>query len=73
MWFEICADKAANIIDMCHWLERGYTMDSFTSRGYSTQLGKFEALDVVYRRKIGGPVYERFRRALEAFCVFTTS
>ena len=62
-----CADKAANLMEMCRWLEKGYSVDSFTSRGHQTQLQKFEAWDGVYRGKIDGPVYDRFRQVLDRF------
>ena len=62
-----CADKAANIREMCHWLERGYKVDDFTSRDHKTNLAKFEALDEVFRGKVVDVVYERFTHSLDVF------
>jgi len=62
-----CADKTSNIREMCHWLERGYKVDDFTSRDHKTNLAKFEALDEVFRGKVVDVVYDRFTRSLDVF------
>lgn len=62
-----CADKAANIREMCYWLERGYNVDDFTSRDHTTNMAKFEALDEVFRGQVVGAVYDRFTKALLRF------
>ena len=63
-----CADKTANIIDMCSLLEKGYKTEDFTSRDHKTQLSKFEALDAVFKGKVVDSVYDRFSQALRMFC-----
>ncbi len=62
-----CADKTANIREMCFWIRRGYRVDKFTSRNHAVQLAKFEALDEVFRGKVVAAVYDRFTKALLRF------
>jgi len=64
-----CADKTANIMEMCTWLDQGYLTEEFTSRDHATQLAKFEALDRIYRGKVTERIYERFSEWLEVFRV----
>ena len=42
-----CADKASNLRDMLRLNEQGHAVGAFTSRGHSSQLGKFLSLDRV--------------------------
>ena len=65
-----CADKTSNIREMCHWLERGYKVDDFTSRDHATNLAKFEALDYEFRGKVEDVVYDRFSWTLDLFCKY---
>jgi len=62
-----CADKTANIMEMCTWLDQGYLIEEFTSRDHGTQLAKFEALDRIYRSKVTERIYLRFSEWLEVF------
>jgi (p)ppGpp synthase/HD superfamily hydrolase len=62
-----CADKTANIREMCYWLEKGYKTEDFTSRDHATNLAKFEALDEVFRGKVVDVVYDRFTQVLCSF------
>lgn len=62
-----CADKASNLGDMNRLNAEGYAVGAFTSRGHSSQLGKFVSLDRLYRGKVAEPVYSRFRTALNTF------
>jgi (p)ppGpp synthase/HD superfamily hydrolase len=68
-----CADKTANIMEMCYWLEKGYRVDEFTSRDHAVQLAKFEALDQVFRGKVVAVVYYRFKKAIDVFSGFSLS
>ncbi len=62
-----CVDKTANLMEMCHWLDRGYQTEEFTSRDHATQLAKFDALDQVYQGKVADRPYTRFVDWLEIF------
>ncbi|MBT8075744.1 MAG: HD domain-containing protein [Gammaproteobacteria bacterium] len=62
-----CADKASNLNDMNRLNAEGHAVGAFTSRGHSSQLGKFVSLDRVYRGKVAEPIYSRFRAALNTF------
>lgn len=62
-----CADKTANIREMCYWLGRGYRTDQFTKRDHPTQLAKFEALARVYQGQVAAPVLDRFTASLDLF------
>ncbi len=62
-----CADKTANMLDMCRYLAKGYSTHDFTSKDHATQLAKFEALDAVYRGRVPRRLYARFRAALTEF------
>lgn len=62
-----CADKTANIREMCYWLERKFRVDQFTKRDHRTQLAKFEALGQVYQGQVAAPVLERFTASLDLF------
>jgi (p)ppGpp synthase/HD superfamily hydrolase len=62
-----CADKTANLMEMCHWLDRGHLIEDFTSRDHATQLVKFDALDQAYLGKVTDRLYTRFVGWLETF------
>lgn len=62
-----CADKTANLREMCHWLKKGYRVDEFTSRDHPTQLGKFIALNEVFHHKVIPQLYTGFQDTLAAF------
>lgn len=62
-----CADKASNLGDMIRLNEAGHAVGAFTSRGHSSQLGKFTSLDRLYRGKVAESIYSRFRQALNTF------
>lgn len=64
-----CADKTANIMEMCSWLDLGYLAEEFTSRDHETQLAKFEALDQAYRGRVTERIYTRFSEWLKVFRV----
>jgi len=61
-----CADKTANIREMLSWIRKGYRVDDFTSRDLVTQLGKFDTLDKLFQGNVVTPIYERFKRSLDA-------
>lgn len=60
-----CADKLCNIKDMCMYLERGYRMRDFTSRGREPQLAKYEALAEAYSKGAPPALFEPFLVWLE--------
>ncbi len=62
-----CADKTANIMEMCSWMKKGYKLEEFTSRDHTANLAKFEALDEVFRGKVVDVVYDRFLNVLSEF------
>ncbi len=62
-----CADKTSNLNDMNRLNAEGHAVGAFTSRGHSSQLGKFVSLDRVYRGKVAESIYTRFRVALNTF------
>ena len=62
-----CADKASNLRDMLRLNDGGHAVGAFTSRGHSSQLGKFLSLDRMYRGKVAESIYSRFRAALSTF------
>jgi hypothetical protein len=62
-----CADKTANIQEMCHWLDWGHQTEEFTSRDHASQLAKLDALDQVYQGKVAYRLYRRFADWLETF------
>ncbi|WP_419174319.1 HD domain-containing protein [Desulfosediminicola sp.] len=62
-----CADKTANLREMCHWSKKGYLVDEFTSRDHSTQLVKFIALNEVFHDKVIPQIYTRFQNTLASF------
>ena len=62
-----CADKTANITEMCTWLDKGYLAEEFTSRDHLTQLAKFEDLDHIYRGRVDERIYIRFTEWLATF------
>jgi (p)ppGpp synthase/HD superfamily hydrolase len=62
-----CADKASNLNDMNRLNAEGHAVGVFISRGHSIQLNKFGSLDLAYRGKVAGPIYLRFRAALNTF------
>ncbi len=62
-----CADKTANIREMCYWLERQFRVDQFTNRDHPTQLAKFDALARVYQGQVAAPVLDRFTASLDLF------
>ena len=62
-----CADKTANVIDMCRHMQVGHPVDTFTSRDHAAQLAKFEALAAAYARSVPEKLLSRFRQALERF------
>lgn len=62
-----CADKASNLRDMLRLNEVGHAVGAFTSRGHSSQLGKFLSLDRLYKGKVADSIYSRFRAALNTF------
>jgi (p)ppGpp synthase/HD superfamily hydrolase len=62
-----CADKASNLHDINRLNAEGHAVSAFTSRGHSSQLGKFVSLERVYRGKVADPIYARFKAALHTF------
>jgi (p)ppGpp synthase/HD superfamily hydrolase len=62
-----CADKTANILDMCRHMKDGHPAHTFTSRGHATQLAKFEALGAAYENKVPPMLALRYRAALDEF------
>ncbi len=62
-----CADKTSNLRDMNRSLARGYRTEDFTKKDHATQMGKFGALDVLYRRQVPKKLYRRFSTALTEF------
>lgn len=62
-----CADKTANMMDMCRHLRKGHALESFTSRGHGQQLEKFEALGELFRGRVPDRLLQRYEQVLDEF------
>lgn len=62
-----CADKIANIVDMCRHIREGHPVHTFTSRDHATQLAKFEAFSRLVEQRVPEKLLTRFDRALQQF------
>lgn len=62
-----CADKTANMMDMCRHLKNGHPLESFTSRGHKQQLEKFEALGELFLGQVPEKLWRRYELVLSEF------
>jgi (p)ppGpp synthase/HD superfamily hydrolase len=60
-----CADKTSNLRDMVRFIDLGYKLDDFLSRGMDQQLAKFIGLDELYKENVADSIYSRFTTAFE--------
>lgn len=62
-----CADKTANMLDMCRFAKGGHPVHTYTKKDHDTQLAKFRALLKLFVDRVPRKLYDRYCLTLAEF------